>query len=494
MVLRVRVLVCALLIAVHALADGVQYVVGIHKQPRPLVRSRVPVLNSSTQRQSKKFYDSLLGTLYQVPGVRTVPMTSLTGQRFICSLPDVSGGDEGAFDLDAIKQAATSAILAQTHPSKAAAAAATAAATSTPTLAPAKSAEAVLFERLRRGLRGKCFERTEGYWSYEVCPFVAVRQFHRQPGAPADAPRNPLFSLGTHVTRLNAVFSSALVSTASDAASPASSSSPAKPYMTVYDATMAYPPKFPIEPSQALLNAHQEVRQGAAAAQFFEGGSNNRHAAVYFRCPAATASADAGAAASAAATTLVGVHEPRAFSYVLVVETPHACAPALVAERKKQVEEERSTAGAAFFLRALQAKAAQPSGHYCAQLLAGWWTYEFCVHRAVRQFHAEPVTPASKDGSPPPPPPPGTQVPVRIVAEFSLGTFQGDPNGRLVVPPQNKYTNGLGGLGGGLKLNALPGDQNARAAEHRPYISYEYIGGTPCDLDAKNAPRRTEVR
>ena len=401
-------------------------------------------------------------------------------------------------------------------------------------------------DKMRRHLKGKCFERAEGYWTYEVCPFSTVRQFHRPPGSHQAAARDPLFSLGTHVTKRNAVFRTAAFEAAAAASHGGVAPPPAPAAVTgatvFTDAMMYVPAAHSGEAATApeLMQAHRTHRDVASAAQHFEGGSNNRQTTVYFRCVQNVQNAQpASSSAAPAATAIATINEPRPFHYIVMIETPHACVPPSaaaqaateraaaeeVAAKKKKEEEIKRTAGASYFLKSLELNAPQfasaggavataGSGlHYCAQLLAGWWTYEFCLHRHVRQFHQEAVVPASgapappadaaaaaaaaaAAGTPPTPPAPKPAPQMHVTVEYSLGTLTPptDRDGRLVVPPLNKYERGLGGLAGGLKLNALPADQHLRAREHRPYISWNYTGGTPCDIEAARTPRQTEVR
>jgi hypothetical protein len=81
---------------------------------------------------------------------------------------------------------------------------------------------------------------------------------------------------------------------------------------------------------------------------------------VFFRCPAATPSAPT--------STIAQISEPRAHSYLVVVETTYACFSEDAVAREKQLQEERRTAGPSYFLKPLLTQ-----GQNCAQLVP--WRY-----------------------------------------------------------------------------------------------------------------------
>jgi hypothetical protein len=76
----------------------------------------------------------------QVPGVRTVPMTSLNGNKFICSIPPSADPT----DLASLQASLAADIKDNTKAE---------------IKKPSISAEQLLFEKLRRNLKGHCLEK-----------------------------------------------------------------------------------------------------------------------------------------------------------------------------------------------------------------------------------------------------------------------------------------------------------------------------------------------
>eukprot|EP01116_Phalansterium_solitarium_P001065 TRINITY_DN10864_c0_g1_i1.p1 TRINITY_DN10864_c0_g1~~TRINITY_DN10864_c0_g1_i1.p1 ORF type:complete len:415 (-),score=136.73 TRINITY_DN10864_c0_g1_i1:77-1321(-) len=100
----------------------------------------------------------------------------------------------------------------------------------------------------------------------------------------------------------------------------------------------------------------------------------------------------------------------------------------------ENVDQENTTSAAPSFDDLLE-----PLSNSCLYRLAGWWTYEFCFGRHLRQYHQE------------------FDKPVREGEEFFLG-----------------------------KTQVLPG------VGHKEYYAVTYTGGTPCDIT--HEPRSVEVQ
>jgi len=103
-------------------------------------------------------------------------------------------------------------------------------------------------------------------------------------------------------------------------------------------------------------------------------------------------------------------------------------------------------------------------GSTCIYRLTGWWTYEFCHNKHVREFHRE------KDGS-------ESQI-------FMLGQYQENTEGTIHNLPNNGKE-GSEGMKLMSPVGKIPG-------QDIPYFSVFYTDGNACDLTS--LPRTTEVR
>mmetsp|Transcript_21789 Transcript_21789/g.36040 ORF Transcript_21789/g.36040 Transcript_21789/m.36040 type:complete len:406 (+) Transcript_21789:63-1280(+) len=68
--------------------------------------------------------------------------------------------------------------------------------TPTTEAAPAQTPEptpTIPFAKALKKLKNKCLDLKKGYWTYEVCPFASVKQYHQEGNN-----KSPLFSLGTY--------------------------------------------------------------------------------------------------------------------------------------------------------------------------------------------------------------------------------------------------------------------------------------------------------
>jgi len=103
----------------------------------------------------------------------------------------------------------------------------------------------------------------------------------------------------------------------------------------------------------------------------------------------------------------------------------------------------------------------------CVQRNEGWWTYEVCIGRSVRQFHAE-----------------ASAAPL---VDFSLGQYQGD-FGTIADTQQNRLLLAQSSSGSiyGSMAPLSSGSPEAAA------LVQMYTRGTPCD--ETGSTRETEVR
>ena len=103
--------------------------------------------------------------------------------------------------------------------------------------------------------------------------------------------------------------------------------------------------------------------------------------------------------------------------------------------------------------------------HGCFYRVEGWWTYEFCYKKRVRQYHQEGAGPGPAD------PGPGAAE-----SEFSLGAFDAEATGL-------KAARDAAAASDPSRLQSLTDAERAH--------THVFTGGTPCDLT--NLERETEV-
>ena len=237
-------------------------------------------------------------------GLAVVEMVSAQGRRFRCSIPPSTAPSTLAqphLPPPATFPPPPSPVPAQVPPFDAQPTAASALPTEAPTTvsSPSPPSSAPLSSsppsslgavsgRLRRSLRSGCFSRAVEWWTYEVCPFRAIRQFHHDGSPPA----------GPHGN-----FLSYQVTTAFSVGS--------------YDADGD---EWQRSPSGEWLYA-----------QHYRGGAEGREATVRFLCPSspqATATSPPGPAPASSpppAHVLQSVQERPLHVYHFDVATPLAC-------------------------------------------------------------------------------------------------------------------------------------------------------------------------
>ena len=223
-------------------------------------------------------------------------------------------------------------------------------------------------------LRGTCYFMRQGYWTYEACPFVSVRQYHSESGGARGTTVHAEFSLGKHATDRDVIL------------------------------------------EQAIYQ------------QDYTGGTEGRMSQVQFSCPDSWRDEDG----------ITSVTEPTTQQYLITLRVQALCPAtgsklAMKAERtrretvaarnrremlklKKQEEEEKAAGGGG----AAAAKAAGAGGGggggaapappstmqiaemvlpnmrllsslrgRCFSMTVDYWTYEFCPQQHVRQFRQE---------------------------------------------------------------------------------------------------------
>jgi len=171
-----------------------------------------------------------------------------------------------------------------------------------------------------------------------------------------------------------------------------------------------------------------------AYAQFYTKGTQKRKAKITFKC--------------GETTELKSMTEAEELSYEFVITTPHVCT--------KKVDPSKQTPYQLIL----------PYQNQCIFLNAGWWTYKHCHLLNVTQFHRENRAAADADTM-------KQQAANWVtVADFGLGEFP-----KSVKPAEiSTY-----------------GNVHVATRPEETYISYTYIGGTPCDIGSLQK-RETEVR
>ena len=508
-------------------------------------------------------------------GSRTLVMTAQSGQRFRCTIPHRSAEstlmtadtyrpptiDES--ELHETSNVASSAAAEGTVGATAAAGPSSAAAPAAPappsaphpTIRPIPDSKLVP-NLVRSTLGNGCFTKLVDYWTYEVCPFRRVRQYHRQPN---DQSISVEFSLGAYTAAGDQVAASGI---------------------------------------SAGVVGHVTGSAGAAGAkplqytQLFEGGTNNRQSFVRFLC-----NTDPQAHTAGNQHLLMEVREPRAFHYEFVIRTTLLCrdaqgrlgmgeetaadtqastsassAAAATAPSGKTgagngvrpgadretpsaapqqppaagVETGRLRTGA--FRRKSSSSASgsapgasssstpstppppatpnvmdllEPLGSECLYLNTGWWTYKFCYLKEITQFHREQVQipiqgssvkagsgTAGTSGATPQQP---ETVPVKLGArsaaeaaaniaeaaaanQAAAASFAAATGATHITKLVTTAEFTLGLLPASTSLESIESETRVVLGEswESTYVSQHYHSGTLCDLNHR--PRTTETR
>lgn len=182
--------------------------------------------------------------------------------------------------------------------------------------------------------------------------------------------------------------------------------------------------------------------------QRYRGGTGGRVTAVTYVCDESEQAQGSGGSKGAKrkpSFRVLSLREPKALSYEMQIATPLACAPPGPAPG--------SLAAQLALRQAPISDILLPLSKGCQSLNMGWWTYEFCHLRHVRQYHVDTVTRKVGDEQ---------RTEAVLGQEFFLGRFSNQP---LL-----------------LQKRARPEDT---------YVSQLYTDGTECDLTHR--PRQVDV-
>ena len=327
--------------------DDVQYIVKI-KQASPSLTETPDIASDANDQLTE----------------RIVHMTSARGRRYKCRIPlPIRESPKALTDTTAAKQAADASVAA------AALAQADADAKVKTAAAAAVDTVASMSARFQVFATGPCLTLVKGYWTFQLCPFRRVTQFHRDM---ATGTNSVTFNLGEYDPTGDQVID-APVTTAST--------------------------------QSRLPNEKQYIQR-------YKGGGDNRQSEVRFIC-SHSKSMQQQAVVNASPHSLQAASEPKPFHYQLIVHSPLACPPKPTANSVASVHTDRSYTSLADAMSLIDstlmlqsdqsASGLFGSSRHCLTLQESWWTYSFCHRHNATQFHAEqqvvvqPVTPSTDE-------------------------------------------------------------------------------------------------
>ena len=298
-------------------------------------------------------------------------------------------------------------------------------------------------------LYAHCVKRKTGWWTYEVCHGDEIRQYHEEDHR-VDSSQS--WSLGT-------------------IDNPSSS--------------LMLHPRAPV-PGRDTQTTPGYVSVNFGGGQICDEIGAPRSGSLRYVC---------GVSPAATQSSIESIEEPSKCAYTIVVHVPALCALPEYTGSVPPPPTVGTTAGAGAGAggkvnpKALPDSADAVAAWYkekCFYRVDGWWTYELCVNKHVRQFRQE-----------------GNEV----TAEFILGLYNGvkaPPPGssagqRAAVAGPTAATadastasGSSSGSGSGGYVNSL--DKKGRP--ERSFASSEYTAGDACELDDWGVSRRrqTEVR
>ena len=307
------------------------------------------------------------------------------GRPYVCKLPAPSAEAEAGVGPDA---------AAATEP---------AAAEETTSGVPA----ATLVSNAISALRGQCVTKKTGWWTYEVCHFADLKQYHEE-GGKIDAVQN---------WKLGVVQPPAHLGAFSQAAS------------TVTNGV--------------TMHTRARVAHPFADGKICDETKKPRAGEVHYECRGA----DSKSSNVKSLPYIADILEPSTCFYHISVHVPALCSiPEFKPPASAMPDSSDSPAAVARLYR-----------ERCFYRSEGWWTYEFCVNKHVRQFRQQPGKNSAPGAADPDSP------------EFYLGHVAAAVRNQLPYEP---------------KLHSKD--------PRRSYAFASYTGGSGCDL--VDQTRETEVR
>ena len=262
-----------------------------------------------------------------------------------------------------------------------------------------------------------------GYWTYRLYPFKYAIQYHEVTHGNG---RDPSFRLGNY--RATPPLYSAFNLTA---------------FRKLHEGKS--------KDDDALINYLDSESSDADYMQYFDGGTDGRNLTVYYVCKSSLAKEENQ-------HVIARMHEPKAFNYIFVVHTTAACLQQNVVKGNSIINASKSVQS---YLQALSGK--------CTQMNVGWWSYELCFQKSMRQYHFD-----SEKGT--------------ITSEFVLGKFNlKDHPPTFVAASKSSRIPTVSMLTVESAINGVLGEKTKQS-----YISATYVNGTSCDIEA--IKRSVEIR
>lgn len=296
-----------------------------------------------------------------------------------------------------------------------------------------------------------CIKKNTGWWTYEVCHSDEVRQYHPEHNK-VDSSQS--WSLG----RIDLATRPLVVHTERDA-------------------------------SASAAGGSSHVAVEFAGGQFCDEIKAQRSGELRYVCGDAELSE-----LSHQPSIIQSIEEPSKCRYTIVVAVPTLCAllPKQAINGKEQslggrqnsakAEEETSgktsadgskTSSESALAHAISSVAEQYEGA-CFYRVDGWWTYELCINKHVRQFRQlekQETEENEEEGD-------------EVEQEFYLGLFQGSDPPDLVGPETNAATD-AGEHAQGATKPRTKGKYVARLHRHDPsrsFASADYSAGDACEV------------
>ena len=413
-------------------------------------------------------------------------MTAAGGKRFRCSIPHPSAPSTLAEPPPATITAHTNSDTEPTPATDTATHYHTASVTSgsPPDTSDSSSSEPFmslgqLSGRLRKRFRTGCFTLAAGWWVYELCPFIAVRQFHPDGTPPAGPDGSRYLSY-----QISSTFS-----------------------LGNYDEDGD---EWLWQSYSGKSSAPGEGEGEWIYVQNYKAGTDERAAAVRYLCntsplipkinPQQPPQQQQQANAAVLDHRLVSVREDATYVYSLDVATPLVCPT--TTRKVPHISSSSSTStssstaqqsptppppdypnAGADLNRALQALYSL-QWEECLTYFAGWWTYKFCYLDALNQFHREARQQAASHNQ--------HAADIVTTAEYELGQFahshaqSAASSHAKGVPAQTASTVSLAEVV--MRTSIVQG-----ASWEDTYVRQLYSNGTLCDVKP-GSTRQTEVR